>query len=149
MRQTIEFVDLVTTKVPCVSADAFSLRKDRPAQWLQAVCFYILRRIGAYHAYETEAVTRHVIDKGTFTDRLLKQWHDVECSHHSHPSHVYMGSEDYAAIASERAVVTHPFSFNTEYGINGGREVYGLKVTVLPWMRGCLVIPSSIRHYGD
>ncbi len=37
------------------------------------------------------------------------------------------------------ANITERFSFGAEFGY--GRNIYGLRVTVIPWMRGMVVMP--------
>ena len=51
-------------------------------------------------------------------------------------------AEDYADLMHE-AAATQMFSFRAEYGY--GREVLGMTVQVIPWMRGCLVMPANAK----
>ena len=51
-----------------------------------------------------------------------------------------IGAEDYAELMHEVAS-TQIFSFKSEYGY--GEKILGMKIKVIPWMRGCLVMPSD------
>jgi len=119
--------------------DRFGFRKDRPHKWLQRICLEILRRLGCNIIAETFAYKRHLIDGGTFMSRLLEQKIAVEDFTYIRPSEVLIGGEDYHEMMAEAA--EDVFRFDSEYRL--GSQVMGLKVTVVPWMRGVLVLPGK------
>ena len=137
--QVIEFVTLKENRTPFDNAEAFQLRKDRPAQWLQKTCLFVLRKLRAFHVEELVTVDRRVINSGAFIDRLFNQRKDIEFHFNMKPNTLLIGAEDYAELMNE-PMAEQMFSFNSEYGF--GREVFGMKVHVIPWMRGCLVLPN-------
>ena len=49
-----------------------------------------------------------------------------------------IGAEDFAKLRRETATTTL-FTFDAQY--NDGYQLYGMKVDVVPWMRGLLVMP--------
>lgn len=140
--QIIEFVNFKEHRYPCENTDVFQFRKDRSAIWLQKACFFVLRELGAFHLYETVTIERHQLDARTFVERLFKQQEGIERFFNMRPTRLLIGSEDYAELMGELAA-TQMFSFRAEYVY--AREILGMTVQVIPWMRGCLVMPLDIE----
>ena len=140
MKQTIEFVQVRERRIPFDRQDAFQFRKDRPCLWLQRACLFVLRKLRTYSIGETLQIERHVIDPTSFIERIVRQIEEMEFYFNTRPSELLIGSEDYAAIMNEAAALQY-FSFDAEYRY--GRSVCGLAVKVIPWMRGCLVMPAT------
>ena len=138
---TIEFVEqkFVTTMVPML--DAFKFKPKGRAKWLQNMAWRFLNWIGAMdQAYEqTVTVTRHLIDSDHFIDRLLKQKRNLFDGYHKSGQRLLIGSEDYAELMNSPEITMHHFSFDAEIGFD--RKIIGLKVEVIPWMRGAIVMP--------
>jgi hypothetical protein len=140
MKKTIEFVALRENRIRFDNTEAFQYRKDSPAPWLQKACFFVLRKLGAFYYDEKVTIERHTLDGKTFIDRLFKQQEGVIRFFNMRPTTLLIGAEDYAELMHELAS-TQRFSFHAEYGY--GREILGLTVQVIPWMRGCLVMPPK------
>ena len=141
MNQTIEFVRLTELRTHFDNTEAFQLRVDRPAAWLQKTCFFVLRKLRAFYIGETMTIERHTLDARSFIDRLFKQQEGIKQFFNMRPTRLLIGAEDYAELMHE-AAATQMFSFNAEYGY--GREILGMTVQVIPWMRGCLVMPANL-----
>lgn len=139
--QLIEFVKLTERRAKFDFVEAFQLRKDRPHVWLQKACFFILGKLRAHYVGESVAIERHVVNGATFMERLLKQRAELEGLFNRRPARLLIGAEDYAQMMRE-VVSSMPFSFSAEYGHR--REILGLTVEVIPWMRGILVMPERI-----
>lgn len=137
-RQTIEFVAMREVRTPFENTELFQFRKDRPVHWLQKTCLFVLRKLRAFHAGQTFTIERHSLDARTFMERIFKQQEGIEQFFNMRPTELLIGSEDYAELMNDIAA-TQMFSFRAEYG--HGREILGLTVRVVPWMRGCLVMP--------
>jgi hypothetical protein len=124
--------------------EAFEFREDRPAHWLQKLCVWTLRKLGAFHHSEVVTIERHVIGKNgrRFIDRLFEQMRNLRDAFDREPSRLLIGADDYAELMQE--ATREYFSFDAEY-MRGGRhpKVCGLRVEVIPWMRGVLVMPNS------
>jgi hypothetical protein len=144
--QTIEFVALTKLRTPFDNTEAFQFRKDRPAQWLQKVCFFVLRKLQAFYISDAVTIERHTLDAKTFMERLFKQKDGIERFFNRRPTKLLIGAEDYAELMQEVAA-TQMFSFHAEYvyGSGYGSEILGMTVQVIPWMRGCLVMPANVE----
>lgn len=140
MNQTIEFVALTEKRVRFDYTEAFQLRTDRPAQWLQKACFFVLRNLRAFYIGETVTIERHTLNARTFIEMLFKQRQGIERFFNMRPTTLLIGAEDYAELMHE-AAATQMFQFRAEYGY--GSEILGMTVQVIPWMRGCLVMPAN------
>ncbi len=123
--------------------DAFELRTDRPAVWLQRLCFWVLRKLGCYAHLDTVRVERHDIGKhgDSFMSRLLARRNAVMGSFEREPTKLLIGSAEYAELMEE-AISNSPFNFDARYmkGDIRNPTVYGLKVEVIPYMRGMLLL---------
>lgn len=144
MREVIDVVRL--DRVPEVRElkEAFEFREDRSFHWLQRLCIWTLRKIGAFACTEFVTYERHVIGKNgrRFMDRLFDQMHNLQDSFDREPKRLLIGAEDYAELMKE--ATTEYFSFDAEH-MRGIRypKVCGLTVEVIPWMRGVLVMPNN------
>lgn len=143
MKQNIRFVTNIEHRVSYNNKDAFQFRKDRPLHWLQKLCLFILMKLQAYCVdYKTVYETRS-IDTDSFMEQLLTQRENLVRLFNMKPSTLLIGSEDYVELMREVAF-SNPqyFSFDTSY--NHDLEILGLKVHVIPWMKGCLVMPDKL-----
>lgn len=137
---TIEFVHLKSVHQVIELRDAFEVRKDRPCVWLQRLCVWVLRKLRAYAQKDTVEIQRAVIDADTFMGRLFKQRRSLVEAFNSEPDRLLIGCEDYAELMNSHEIMTRAFSFGARYG--HGQRMLGLKVQVIPWMRGILVMPK-------
>ena len=73
-------------------------------------------------------------------ERLFQQKYEITKFFNMESKVLLIGAEDYAELMHEVAS-TQIFSFKSEYGY--GEKILGMKIKVIPWMRGCLVMPSD------
>jgi len=139
MYQQVDFVTLCERRVPYEKPYAFQFRKDRPAHWLQRACFFVLRKLGAFYMDETVTIERHTLDARTFMERLFKQQEGIARFFNRDSTTLLIGAEGYAELMHE-ASASRDFAFRAEFGCG---TILGLKVHVVPWMRGCLVLPDD------
>jgi hypothetical protein len=145
VRDTIEVIrqERITTVVEI--KEAFEFRKDRPAHWLQKLCIWTLRKLGAFHHSEVVTFERHVIGKKgrRFMERLFEQRCNLRDAFNREPTRLLIGADDYAELMQE--ATREYFHFDAEYMRGGERypKVCGLRVEVIPWMRGVLVMPNN------
>ena len=138
--KVIEFVTFSEIRSPYENIDRFEFRKDRPYKWLQKVCFYVLRKLCAYSISESVTIERHVLNGEKFIDRILKQRQELISKFNMEPDRLLIGAEDYADLMDE-TMSNHQFYFNATYGRYD--RYLNLKVEVIPWMRGCIVMPKE------
>jgi hypothetical protein len=134
----MEFVQTEEKRTQYFRKDAYSFRKDRPYHRLQRLCFWILQKIGAFDVGENLTYTRHTIDTQSFMERLFRQQSHLEGYFNRRPKRLLIGAEDFAVMMGSEEI-RQQLIFRTEYG--HGREIMGLQVEVIPWMRGILVMP--------
>lgn len=123
--------------------NAYSIRKDRPLVWLQRACCWVLRKLKAWHVAPIETtVERHLIDANTFMERIWKSSRALADGFDMKPGRLLIGAEDYCHLMKEVEPSTQPFSFDARYGY--ADRYMDLKVEVIPWMRGILLLPDGI-----
>jgi hypothetical protein len=110
-------------------------------RWRDALRWWLVRLLGGQCPFDTVKVTRVPVDGKTFMDRLWTQKRTLVESFRREPTQLWMGGEDYAALMN-CPQVRQAFNVYSEFNY-GRREVYGLTVKVIPWMRGMLVMPEN------
>lgn len=144
MKQTVVFIEPHTEFKMVTDNSAFAVREDRPHLWLQKVCCWVLEKLGAYRRDTQTKIEYRTIDADRFMDRIAKQRASVFELLNCRPKELLIGAQDYAELMHE-ADTHFPFSFSASYvvGERGVAQIMGLKVRVIPWMRGVLVLPSD------
>src|ERR1700760_835201 len=145
-REYVDVVELRRISEVKVLQDTFELRPERPAVWLQRVCLWVLRKLGCFASTDVIRYERHHIGKNgeRFMQRLLKAKNAIQGSLEMKPTRLLIGSEQYAELMEEM-VSKAPFAFDSQYYIGGYDRptVIGLRVEVIPWMRGILLLPPD------
>lgn len=134
----IEFVQTKEQRTPYFRKDTYCFRKDRPYHRLQRLCCWIMAKLQAYDTGENITYTRHTIDTQTFMERLFRQQDHLLGYFNRKPTRMLIGAEDFAEMMGSEEI-RQTVNFRAEY--NHGREIIGLQVEVIPWMRGILVMP--------
>lgn len=138
--RTVEFVahERITAMVPML--DAFKFAPSGRARWLQRLAWRFLQWRGALaQAYEPKTtIRRHTIDADRFIERVFKQKRALLEGFNRDGQRLLIGSEDYFDLMGELSINEH-FSFTAQVGYD--RQLVGLKVEVIPWMRGAVVMP--------
>lgn len=126
--QYIEFVQAV--RVPMVM---------QYPRWHDRFRWWIVKKLGGENPHESVKVTRVPIDGKTFADRLFKQKRELFDSFRREPASLLIGAQDFEELMDSPEIQQ---SIRFQASFNYGRhEVYGLTVTVIPWMRGAVVMP--------
>lgn len=144
MKQTVTFIEPHPKFKTVTDNNAFAVREDRPHVWLQKVCCWVLRKLGAYRIDTQTKIEYRTIDADTFMDRIAEQRASVFELLNCQPKELLIGAQDYAELMHE-ADIPFPFSFSASYAVGerGVAQIMGLKVRVIPWMRGVLVLPPD------
>ena len=107
------------------------------ARWL------LVKWLGGDNPNEDARVTRIRFSVDDFIRRMHEQRRYVFQHHNVTPTRVIMGAEDFEDVMSMQSSLNNVFSFHASYpgGLDGRPTVFGMEVTVIPWMRGCVVLP--------
>ena len=146
MKQKVQFVFKENVTQTHEFFEQFELRKDKPFVFAQKVCFWLLRKLGAFVKEEKTVSTRTLeINTEVFLVRLYAQQKHLLAFYDLTASEILMGSIDYAEMMKEQ-VQLFPFQFVVTTQTNVGRttSVCGLTVKVIPWMSGVLIMPSKL-----
>jgi hypothetical protein len=118
--------------------------RGRVHQWLQRKAWAFLQRSTALEqAFEDKIeFTRHVIDTDNVVYRLIEQKIALYEGYDREGTELLIGRETFAELMNAPEI-RHDTSFSGEYFVHGerGPRVMGLRVRVIPWMRGMLVMP--------
>jgi hypothetical protein len=130
--------------VPITLPDRYAYRPELGWRRLQRACLWVLRKIGCNAIGQELKVTRQLIQPGGVADALMQQRdvanHVFDAPHKIH--RVCMGPEQYRELMHEPWVAGYVnFLAYAHGGMNGKPTLFGLEVTIVPWMDGVLVLP--------
>ncbi len=132
--------------VPFTHQDSYTYCPEKGWKVLQKISLWLLRKLECFHSSLHEEVSYVQCDKDTLIESIIKQEREVweACGHA--PERVYIGRDDFMEILSLRECPHDFFSIGVDYEIGVDRKVYrirGMPVSVVPWMRGVLVVPKE------
>lgn len=126
-------------------ANTFSYNEKKGWAWLQRLCFRFLSWRGCQHERAVTSFTRRRIDPDMVVEALFKQKRTVTEMLGRGGEIVIIGSEDYAQMMRESELGSPLcFSANYDHAAGGHRTAMGLRVVVVPWISGMVVLPREI-----
>lgn len=129
--------------------DTFKFRADKKHHWLQKACLNILQRIGCNATETTVKIERLDIQPKTLIEKLIrdKEQHLNFCRWE--PERVCMGPKEFNELTGERFSSNYSLTMRVpvEFYQDGRPKVLGLRITVIPWMEGMLVVPAERENY--
>lgn len=134
-----------------IKPNSYRVRHDRRAVWLQRACCWILEKLRANDDEITVEIQQVELDGGKFIERIFKQSNSLREMFDREPKELLIGSEDYRELMGE--TMDQPFEFQANYAKHYQRRdmmypetiMFGLRVRVIPWMRGILVMPDPLH----
>lgn len=109
--------------------------------WLQRMAFRFLKwSNGLIHPIDRQiSYTAFTINTDDFMRALLQQQHEV-FEYGVEPRRCIMGASDFEKLMGLKGVERY-LSFDTSYRVNRPPDFMGLRVEVVPWMKGVLLLP--------
>lgn len=131
--------------------NAFTFREDLKHHWLQRACLWILMRIGAHQKVKdiTCSYKRAQIESDRLVDYLIKQVHGIHAMMDTRRHLcVLMGPDEFHEVCGEVYEYGDPLRFGLDAAVyrNGRREIMGMKISIVPWMKGVLVVPAEVLN---
>ena len=134
----VAFLQSRTISVLVPLDGVYEVRKDRPHVWLQRACAWVLEKLGAKYEQSREMVERRRIRPSSVIEQIYLQRREVLETLGCGGETLIIGGNDYGQLMREPSINQY-LEFRAEY--NMGRQIMGLKVIVVPWMSGMVVIP--------
>jgi len=131
-----------------IQHDMFTFRNDRNHKWLQRICINILRRLHCHKMEEQVAYQQIRINGDTFMERLLNSYEWLAEEFGILPHSMIIGSQDFDKLMHTNSLkMRQAFTFNTQYASDRYTrgELFGMKVCVIPWMEGFVIMPPKAR----
>lgn len=123
---------------------AYQFRKDKKHHWLQKICIFILNKLGAKKMISDNIITRYEVKPQKFLDQLLDQKYYIIKQLNMTPKELLIGSEEFAKIMREEDQFRYfTMKLDYRYGTHESIFVSDLKVTVIPYMKGMILIPKG------
>lgn len=135
--QHIHFVERIPLPVTVENKNYYQVRNDKPFVWAQEVCCWVMRKLGAYSEDHTTVYSHvKVVDVSDLVEGIYTQVGMLGSNHNLRAHRILMGSEDFTRLcqAPEASYHLTVYASSPKFG--------GLTVTVIPWMKGILVLPE-------
>lgn len=137
----VDYIEIERHATPFVNKGLFEFRKDKRNHLLQQLCFWILGKIGSHSIGEKISYSRHKIDTPNFMEKLHRQKRGLLDLYNTQGERLLIGNDEYMKLTSNPEV-RKMIHFTGEYCGRHG-EVLGMKITVIPWMSGMVVVPRD------
>jgi len=160
--QTVEMMKGRLELFPTTVEDAFEFRKDRGWRWLQRLCFWVLKKIGAHRHITVEKVSYGPFDNAQIGGRVFEivestiGWRNFDASEWM----LVMGRDAYRELVNDRELF-HAFGFIKTLEVRHGPsnpvgpyfdyvrgQVYGIDIMVVPWVNGMALVPNMSLAYS-
>lgn len=135
-KQTITFLEEMPLPTLTNYILSYQVRKDRPLVWLQELCCWMMDKLGAYAQDRSIAYTYKVVDISNLVKGIYTQLGMLECDYNIRGKRVLIGSEDFTRLCNAPDARYHLTTYASDIKFGG------LTVTVIPWMKGILVMPE-------
>ena len=105
---------------------------DKPRWWL-------VKKLGGNDPNEVVKVKRIVFDSKDFMAKLYHQERELFKYFNLEPQTLIIGASDFEEIMNCPGI-DRILRFDASY-MHGRQEIHGLKIVVVPWMKGMVVMP--------
>lgn len=137
-KQRVNFVQIKEFRRTVEFKDSYQFRKDKKYHRLQRLCFWILEKIEAWNQESVVSYERVSFDTDDFIHLILAQQSWLSGFLGKNGRRILIGAEDFEKLMGMKEI-QQSFNFSASY--NDGRQIFGLEIEVIPWMRGILVLP--------
>lgn len=123
------------------ASDKYEYLPDRGWKWLQRLAIGVLRWLGCYSQIETTDYKTHMVRPNDFIQAICEQRRELMSLYRLEGERLLIGSEEYFDLMKQQDQRMYDsFSFTAQYSY--AKQIMGMKVTVVPWMKGILVMPK-------
>lgn len=121
-----------------VSQDEWSFEPRKRWAWLHKAAWWFLRKTGGVsNAIKDRVYYKEVvIDRKRVVDQVLQAIEEMGIQH-IRPREVFMGPDMF-----DKAMIELRSSYDFSVSMGYDQTMFGLPITVVPWMRGVLVVPE-------
>lgn len=146
--QIIEFVTVTQDRKLFDLKDSFELRTDRGYIWLQKSAIWVLRKLKCFARREFVTSVKTVIETNKFMEKIYRQENELLNLYHLQGERLLVGPDEFGELMS--LPMHQMLSFHGQYEAfkDGKRRLHNMEITIVPWMKGMLVIPKDLsRRY--
>lgn len=139
---------LHSNKSPILTDTTYSYRKHGKLPWLQKILFAILDKLGC-GAYYTETFNYETIAIEDVLERVVKNYHNLQLIHEIRPKYLVLGRNYYADLLRHEYGMQYiqlPSNYR-QYGVKPHDMFMGMKIILVPWMEGMVILPEIDRGY--
>lgn len=135
--QVVNFVQHKENRTVQLVQEAYKYNKNLKFKWLQKLCCYILKKIGAFYFEEKIEFEQIIFDNNDIIENIFTQEENIINTFNENPRVILIGSKDFSKLM-DIPEIRHCLSIDFKH-FNGLYS--GLNIKVIPWMKGMLVLP--------
>ena len=152
MDQVVQFLLTDTERQASYVESKFQLRPDRKHVWLQKLAIWVLIKLQCYAIETNTVIVKKTLNTEDFVKNLWEQQAELFSFYHYRGSRLLVGHEEFVKL--QGFDVNHPLSISMQYMWTESarnlkdpfamvRTANDLHVTVIPWLKGFLVLPKD------
>lgn len=119
--------------------ELFKYNSEKKYRWLQKLCFWCLKKLHCQYMEEQIQTTQVQLNTKHLLDFVMEQIITIERDHYMTPGIIFVGSNNFKRFCDSR----HDDLIMTPIDLKSP-SLHGIKLQVVPWMEGILVIPREM-----
>ncbi len=143
-RQYVEYVRIIPKIRSYENKQYYTYRPDRKWKRLQRLCFWILGKIGSYWIDRDVSYSEQTIYTGNIVDHLVSQKIYLLQDFREHGRVLLIGQKECMELCGAVEPLLGPAKFSVDYKY--GDKINNLKIIVVPWMNGMVVLPWDVQY---
>jgi hypothetical protein len=118
----------------------YTFRPWKRLRFLEPLARWIWCRFGENHYEHVEGFRKITIDSDSIRELICESKHNLNLIAEDNCRHVIVGPEQFFELRDEFCKLS--FDYKMPLVVNREITVYGLKVHVIPWFEGVLLLPE-------
>ena len=114
--------------------------------WLQKICFWVLGKLSAYQRFDKAEYDYVEFVYDDIVRAIIDHKDMLELVFHQRPEYLVMGRDEFFKLANTETFSSpYAIMFPPDYQtarVNQPKMFAGLKILVVPWMEGMIVLPK-------
>lgn len=109
-------------------------------KWLNRLCYWLYGKISRPHVMKDIQIHRVDLNEQNLMEKIREQYNYVYMYHGRQPTRLIIGQSAELNLSREILEKSHIYFYVDDW-INRMSELYGMKIEIVPWMDGWVVLP--------
>jgi len=141
-QQVVSFYESRRHRVDSFIPDTYSFNRARGWVWLQRLALWVLNKLKCYAINSVITCTRHTVELPKLIEAIHRQNSELLSMYDLRGERLLIGAKEFSDLMNSD--IYNLVSFTLPYRTSYSPTIMGMKVTVIPWMSGLLVLPKEL-----